>query len=252
MTKVGVALQLYTVRDQTAKDYVGTLREVAKMGYPGVEIAGGHSFSAAELRRVLDDLGLKVAGSHIGIEKLEEDIDREIEYNLAIGNRDLVCPYLPEPRRRDAAGYRATAATLSALGAKCRQRGARLSYHNHSFEFVRFDGEYGLDILLGSADPAAVNWEADVYWLQHGGVSPADYLRRYSGRIPLVHLKDMLGDATRAFAEVGEGIVDFRSVFAAGEASGAEWYIVEQDICRRPSLESAKLSLEHLKEWGKL
>ena len=251
MSKIGVALQLYTVRDMASKDYVGTLRQVAELGYPAVQLGGYGGLPAAELKRILDDLGLAVAGSHVSLDDMERNLDGEIAYNLELGNRDIVCPYLPEPRRRDADGYRAVARSLAALGARCTARGARLSYHNHSFEFVRFDGKYALDLLL-SASPSLVLWEPDVYWIRHGGEDPAAYIRKYAGKVPLIHLKDMLGDAARSFAEVGEGIIDFQSIFAACESAGAEWYVVEQDVCRRPTLESAKLSLDHLREWGKL
>jgi len=149
-------------------------------------------------------------------------------------------------------GYRALADLVNRLGGRCKELGARLSYHNHAFEFEREDGEYAIDILLGNTDPDLVKFEPDVYWIKYGGADPATLIRQYAGRCPLIHLKDMTAGPTPTYAEIGEGIIDFAPIFAASEAGGAEWYIAEQDFCARPALQSAELSLKHLKEWGKL
>ncbi len=127
-----------------------------------------------------------------------------------------------------------------------------LYYHNHAFEFEPLGGTTGMEILLAETDPELVGFECDVYWVQYGGQDPAAFIQAHAGRFPLIHLKDMVGEGDgRTFAEVGEGKIDFAAIFAAAEAQGAAWYIVEQDTCQRPSLESAKLSLENLKGWGK-
>ena len=218
-THIPVALQLYTVRDEAAKDFLGTLARVAAMGYAGVELAGMGGLSARRLRE-------------------------------ALGNRYIVVPALPEAMRSREASYAAVTGELNAIGAACRERGMALAYHNHAFEFQRFGGRYALEILYDGTDPALVKGEPDVYWMVYAGADPAAWLRNHPGRCPLVHLKDMAPGAERTFAEVGEGTIDFRPIFAAGATAGVEWYIVEQDRCARPALESAALSLRHLKEWG--
>ncbi len=248
--RIPVALQLYTVRDQTAKDFVGTLKRVAEMGYAGVEFAGTGGLAAAELKKLLDDLGLRVAGSHVALGEYERDLQAVIDYNLAIGNRYLVVPFLPEDLRQDEAAWVAIAGRMNEIGAACREQGLTLAYHNHAFEFQRFGGRYALEILYDETDPALVKGEPDVYWFVRGGADPVAWLKERPGRCPLVHLKDMAPGAEQTFAEVGEGVIDFAPIFAAAQAGGAEWYIVEQDICKRPSLESAALSLRHLREWG--
>lgn len=252
MTQPKIALQLYTVRDVAEKDPVGTLKAVAAVGYPAVQMAGTYGMSADDLRTVLDSLGLAVAGTHVALEALEENLDREIAYYRTLGTSDIVVPFVKQERRQDAAGYREIAASLNRLGARCREAGARLSYHNHAFEFDRFGDVTGLDILLGETDPEVVKWEPDVYWIQYGGADPAALIRQYSGRCPIVHLKDMTADESRTFAEVGEGVLDWPSIFKASEVNGAEWYVVEQDRWSRPSVDAAALSLKHLKDWGKL
>jgi sugar phosphate isomerase/epimerase len=248
MARPGIALQLYTVREEARTDFVGTLRRVAAIGYAGVELAGTGGLAAGALRRVLADLGLAVAGAHVSLDRLEGALEAELEYHAALGNATLVCPALP-PARRHADGYRQAAASLAAIGRRCRERGLRFAYHNHAFEFERAGERTALEILLEESDPAAVEWEPDVYWIAAAGEEPAAWLRRYAGRCRLIHLKDMTAGSPPTYAEVGEGILDFAPIFAA--TADADWYIVEQDACVRPPLESAALSLRHLRAWGR-
>ncbi len=251
MAQPQVALQIYTLRQEFAHDWAGTLKAVAQMGYPAVQLAW---FAAAEpptseLKKVLDDHGLKVAGCHISLESLEQRLDWEIDRCLELGTPDVVIPWLAPARRT---GYRQLADLANSLGARCKQRGARLSYHNHDFEFERVDGTYAIDIILGNSSPDLVQFEPDVYWIKAGGEDPVAVLKKYAGRCPLIHIKDMTSGPNPTYAEVGEGIIDFKSIFAAAEAGGAEWYIVEQDLAARPPLEAVAISLRHLKAWGKL
>lgn len=248
MLKNQIALALYTVRDEVARDYIGTLKKIAKIGYPGVQVSGGGSLSAPELKTVLSDLNLQVAGSHIGLDKLENELDAVLEFNRIIGNKYIVCPWLPEERRKDANAYHQLARVLNDIGKKCKQQGFQLCYHNHSFEFVKFDGVYAYDILFQSTDPTLVQAEIDTYWVQHGGENPAAYIRKYANRCPLIHLKDMANDEEKSFAEVGYGILDWDDIFAACKQANAIWYLVEQDTCQRPVYESIKMSLEFLKK----
>lgn len=250
--KPTIGLQLYTVRDELRADYVGTLREVTKIGYPAVQFAGYGGMAASELKRVLNDLGLTAAGSHVNFEALDNQTDEEIQYCLDVGTPHVVIPAMPQAFRGSADGYRRLADAMNRIGARCQALNARLSYHNHAFEFEKLDGQYGLDLLLGLCDPGLVSLEPDIYWIRHADVDPSAYIRQYSGRTPIIHLKDMTAGADHTYAEVGEGILDWPAIFAASEASQAEIYVVEQDRCARPALESAAISLRHLRDWGKL
>jgi sugar phosphate isomerase/epimerase len=250
MSQMPVALQLYTVRDALAEDFVGTVRQVAEMGYAGVEFGDTGPMSPVELSAFLDDHGLEPAGVHVGFDVLEQDLERVIEDNLTMRNPWVVCPWMPEDRRVDAAGWRQVAGTMNEIGARLREAALQLCYHNHSFEFQRFEGQTGFDLFYAAADPQCVQAEIDTYWVQHGGEDPVATIRRFAGRCPLVHLKDMANDEPRSFAEVGNGILDFPGIFAASAEAGVKWYIVEQDVCPGPSLESARVSLENLKRWG--
>lgn len=238
-----ISLQLYTVREETAKDFIGTLEKVAGVGYTGVEFAGYGDITAKEMKANLDRLGLKAVGSHVPVDRLKNNLAEEIEYNLEIGNRYIVCPWA---KYEGADSFKAMAGFLNKVGAECKKSGLQLCYHNHAFEFEKFDGTYGLDIIYGNTDPELVKAELDTYWVKYAGIEPTEYITKYSGRCALIHLKDMEGDAERAFAEVGEGIIDIASIIKTGIKAGAKHFIVEQDRCKRPSLESIGISYTNL------
>ncbi|HEX5415490.1 MAG TPA: sugar phosphate isomerase/epimerase [Chloroflexota bacterium] len=254
MAQPRIGLQMYTVREAAQRDFPGTVRQVAAIGYPAIQFAGYGNLSATEMKSLLDELNLAVAGSHVGFEALRDNFAGELEYNLAVGNRDLIVPMMPNELRSQGGekAFHQMAAWLDEIGERCRQNGARLSYHNHALEFEPIGSRTGMEILLDETDPDLVKWEPDVYWIAYANQDPATWIRKYGGRQPFIHLKDMTADASRTFAEVGEGIIDFAPIFAASEAQGAEWYVVEQDRCARSPFESIALSLQHLKEWGKV
>jgi len=252
MANVAIALQLYTVRDEIEKNLAGTLRKVAEIGYAGVEFAGFGEWEAAELKSLLAELQLEIAGGHVPIDQLEKELDRVIQFTLELGNPYIVCPWIPEERRKDKADWLAIARLFNSIGEKCAENGLTFCYHNHSFEFVKFGDTYALDLLFAATKPELVKAELDTYWIKHGGADPVEYLKCYAGRCPLVHLKDMADDEERSFAEVGEGVLDWDAIFEAAEEGGADWYIVEQDTCPGPPIESARLSFENLKSWGKV
>ena len=243
---------MYTVREMAQSDFLGAYRAVAALGYPAVQPAGTGGLSAVEFKRALDDMGVTVAGNHVSLDALETRLDDEIGYYLELGTPDLVISVIPQPRRQNLDGYLQVFDSMAKIGARCKELGARLHYHNHAFEFEKFDGVSALDTMFSRIPADLVKWEPDVYWVKVGGEDPAAMIRKYSGRTPIIHLKDMTAGESPTFAEVGEGILDWESVFAASEASGAQFYVVEQDRASRPPLEAAKMSLENLKKWGKL
>jgi len=252
MPKLPISAQLYTVRDQIKTDFAGTVRQLAKIGYAGVEMAGwGNLSSAAEAKKACDDAGLKVSGGHVGIEQLEKELDKALDDNETVGNKNVIIPWLNEDRRRSAADWQKFAQTCNAVAAKMQPRGFTLSYHNHSFEFQTFDGKSGYDIFLANSDPKLVKLELDVYWLQHGGQDPAATIRKLGNRTLLIHLKDMATGPEKRFAPVGTGILDFKSILAATEQIGAKWAVVEQDQCYdTPPIEAMRTSFENLKKLG--
>lgn len=246
-----IALQMYTVRDETAKDMAGTLARVAAIGYAGVELAGYGGMTAEDLRARLDDLGLRVAGSHVALARLEAELPQVLAECATLGVAHLVCPVLPADRRT-VEGYATLANTLNAVGATANAAGIAVCYHNHAFEWeTTLDGMPAYDWLAAHTDPSSVQLELDVYWLLKAGQDPAAYLDRFAGRVPLVHLKDITRDARATYAPVGTGTVDFAPIFAAAERGGAAWYVVEQDQADGSTIEAARASFDNLRAMGK-
>ena len=244
---IPVALQLYTLREEMAKDFIGVLRKIAEIGYDGVEFAGYGNLSAKELKALLSELGLKSVGTHVGIEFLKNNLDEVIEFNKTIGTSYIVFPHAKYETKED---FMEMAKFLDETGKKVRENGMTFCYHNHAYEFVEYDGVRGLDILYRLTKPENLQVELDTYWAAFAGISPVDYIKKYSDRIPLIHLKDMEDSESRAFAEVGEGTMDIKAITDAGAAAGTKWFIVEQDKCKRPALESVKISFDNLKKMG--
>jgi sugar phosphate isomerase/epimerase len=251
MSVIPVALQLYTVRDELAKDFVGTIEQVAEIGYKSVELAGTDNLTAGELKALLDRVDVTAVGPHTSLTQLAQDLDRVLDYFAEVGCPYITCPYMPE-EYRPPEEFSATCELLNRIGEGCRERGFQFCYHNHAFEFETMVGDQMLfDALYDKTDPELVKGEVDIYWVQYAGYNPAEVIARRPERFPLIHLKDMTpGEPT--FAEVGEGILDLPSVFTASESSGAAWYIVEQDRCQRPSLQSARISFDNLHRMGKV
>lgn len=250
MAHIPVALQLYTLREETAKDFVGTLKKVADLGYQGVEFAGYGDLQAHELKNLLDELGLKAASSHVPLTRIKHHLEEEIAFNKEIGNTYIVCPFIMPDERTDA-HYEDLVQTLNAAGERLAKEGMTLAYHNHDFELETLsNGKRALDFILESTHPEWVQAEFDIYWLTKAGDSPSDWLKRYNGRTPLVHLKDMTTDDEQFFAELGTGGVDLEAVLQLGETQGVKWWVVEQDMSKRNPLESVEMSLNYLKTKG--
>jgi sugar phosphate isomerase/epimerase len=249
---IDISVQLYTVRDLTAKNFAGTMKEVARIGYRQVELAGyGNLKTAAEAKSALDDAGLTVSGAHAPIEALEKDVEKILDENELLGSKVLICPWMPEERRKDAAGWKAVAKSLNQVGRACHERGIDFAYHNHSFEFQKFEGKNGLDILFENTEPHLVRAEIDVYWVQHGGEDPVARLNQLGERVISLHLKDMAAGDDKKFAEVGTGVLDFKAILAAATKNGVKYGAVEQDSTYgKNPLEAIKVSYENLKKLG--
>ena len=249
MNSIPIALQMFSLRDETEKDFLGTLAKVAEMGYDGIEFAGYGGLEAEELKKELDKLGLKAASSHVPITTLEqeEELAEIIKYQQVIGSKNIVCPYLL-PERRTKEDYYNLIPILNRVGEQCFDAGINFSYHNHDFELLELDnGKIPLKLLLEETNPEWVQTELDVYWLTKAGENPVEWLKRSQNRTPLVHLKDMTTDGEQFFAELGTGGVDIDGVLQQASQSNVEWWVVEQDQSRRTPLESVKISLDYLK-----
>jgi sugar phosphate isomerase/epimerase len=250
-TKLNLAVQLYTPREGCERDFAATARNVAGIGYRAVETAGyGNLKTAAQAREALDDAGLAVAGMHVPIEACEASMARVLDDADAMGTKVVIVPWLDESRRKSAADWRRVGESLSRFAEAANARGIELAYHNHSFEFEKFDGKTAMQILFDAAS-AKVKAELDVYWLAHGSEDPVAFIERFGTRTIALHLKDMARGAERRFAPVGEGILDFVAIAEAGRRAGVKYAAVEQDDCYGQSpLEAIQVSFENLKRLG--
>ncbi len=238
-----VGLQLYTVRDECQRDFRGTLRAIADMGYQGVEFAWQYGDMAPDaLARFLKELGLACCGWHAPMSELLDAGSTAYAYAKGLGSR-----YVTTSMAGDVAKHWDEAILKAArAGELASRQGVAFSYHHHAEEFARIDGEYALDRLLRQTVPRQVLVELDTHWILKGGEDPVRYIRKYAGRSPQVHVKDF-DPVDGSVTEVGSGSLDVPGVFAAAREAGAPWMIVEQDHSKRTPLESVRMSIEYLK-----
>jgi sugar phosphate isomerase/epimerase len=249
MAKIKIALQLWSVREDCARDLKGTLEAVAKMGYEGVEFAGYYGRTADELKKILEDLGLEVAGTHIGIDTLMgEKLKETIEFNRILGNKYLIVPWLPEEMRNSKSAWLKTAELMNEIAEKLKPEGMRVGYHNHAIEFKPINGEIPWYIFFDAAKPEVI-MQLDTGNAMHGGVSPdgvLNIIRRYPGRSVTVHLKEFSSKNENAL--IGEGEMKWKEFLKLCETiGGTEWYIIEQETYAYPPIECVKRCIENLK-----
>lgn len=242
-----VALQLYSIRELTEKDFLGSLEKVAQIGYDGVEFAGYFNTSAKQLKRVLDDVGLKAAGTHTGVDIILNNTAAVIEYNLEIGNKYIICPSLPEHMTNSAEAFKRTADLFNQVGLKCNENGIQFGYHNHDYEFKVFDGDYGLNILFKNTEPDLVHFELDTYWVEYSGLKSTDIIEKFKERCSILHIKDMKSREQRLNTEIGKGHIDWKPIVQAGKKYHVDWFTVEQEEFDIPVLQSIQESLQYLR-----
>lgn len=247
MNRDQIALQLYTVREFTAQDMLDTLRVLAQQGYRAFEFAGLGGVPAETIRATLDEQRLRAIGAHVSLSLLATQPEQALAELQTLGCNYAVVPSIPPEQRRSSDQVRALATQLNRLGELCQSYGLRLAYHNHAFEFEPLDGTGAtmFELLTAETDPALVSLELDVYWVEHAGRDPVALLGQQRGRVPLLHVKDMQADETRADAPVGEGTLRWPEILAAAETAGTQWYIVEQDH-PRDALNDVQRSLRNL------
>lgn len=248
MARIPVGVQLYSVREDCAKDLPGTLAALAQMGYEGVEFAGYYDRSAAELRKLLEEVGLKPAGSHVHPSELAtENLAASIEFHQTLGNQYLIIPWM-DPSD-DPQTWRDFAARLNEVAAQLAPHGLRTGYHNHGHEFKPAGDSTPWDLLADNTRPEVV-LQLDLGNACHGGADPMVYLRKYLDRAGTIHLKEF--SATNDKPLIGEGDIPWREALSQIEAGGkTDWYIVEQEVYPVPPLEAVKRCREFLRSLGR-
>lgn len=245
--KVPVALQLYSVRENCKADFVKTLEDVAGAGYDGVEFAGYYEKDAKELKRILSGLNLKTAGSHLGLQFLQDDvIGGTIDYNLELGNDRIIIPHISKDLISTVDDCKKVADTFTGIHKKISAAGLSLGFHNHKIEFDDVGGQTAFDIIFKNT-PDDFIMQIDIGWATVAGQEPEKIIKKYSGRANTVHVKEYSPEDEAAW--VGKGIIDWKSILSVCKEQGnTEWFIVEQEKFSIPAIESVTNSLNYLKE----
>ena len=272
--KYGV--QLYSLRETAEREGAEKiLQMVSEAGYDGVEFAGFYGHSAQDVRAMLEECGLRAVSSHVALKLIEADMQGVIDYHKAIGCDYIAVPYLSTEQRPGTPAFAGVLRTIYQFGCLCRDNCIQLLYHNHDFEFTKVEGQYGLDLMYQRVPASLLQTELDTCWINVAGEDPAAYLAKYTGRAPVVHLKDFVlegrkpahmydlvglenekvpaeGEGSFAFRPLGHGMQDIPSILEAGKRAGARWFVVEQDepSMGKTPLECAEMSRNYLKKLG--
>lgn len=273
--KFKVAIQVYSVRDDAEKDLKGTLTKIKEMGYDGVEFAGLYGYTYQEVHKMVEEIGLIPISAHIPLNEMLENPQEVLGGYAEIGCSYAAVPYLPEELRAGTDQFDKTLQDIAMLGEVAAQNKMVMLYHNHDFEFQKIGEEYVLDYMYRTIPANLLQTEIDTCWVNVAGENPSEYVRKYKGRAPVVHLKDfylsnreqkgdtpfyeLIGNNQKAggedvfeFRPVGYGMQDFASILKASEDAGAEWVVVEQDrpSMGKTSMECAEMSRNYLKKLG--
>jgi sugar phosphate isomerase/epimerase len=243
----GIALELYTLRQLASEDFVGMLGEVAKAGYTAVEFAGYGGLSAAELRKVIDDLGLRAVSSHVGLRRFESESAAVIDELKVLGCDYAIVPGIPK-ESRGIESVPSLVESFNRWGEACRAVGLRFGYHNHGWEFEPLDGTTMLDLLAAQTDPTLVDLQIDIYWALSAGADPVDLIRGNAGRVPTLHAKELAAGAEGNDTTIGDGVTDWAAVLAAAKEAGTQWFIVEQEDSPEDIYQDIRRSLTNLRK----
>ena len=243
-----VAVQLYTLRDELEQDFYGTIKKVKEFGYDGVELAGFYGLTVQEIKKALDDVGLRAISAHAPFDQFENNLQQVIDDYKFLGCEYVAIPWMPTEALPGGDEWDVTLEKIKSIAKAVTDAGLILIYHNHDFEFVKVNGEYALDVLYNSVSPELLKAQIDTCWVKVAGLDPAEYVKKYSGRVPLVHLKDYNEEGQ---VPVGAGVQDIPTLLEASKTAGVACVIVELDSCESmPPIEAVRLSREYLRGQG--
>ena len=237
------AIQLYSVKDETEKDFIGTLKKLGKngLGYTGVEFAGFGGVSADEMKKALADNRLKAIGSHTMPDRLLENIDEEIAYHKTIGAEYIICPWADMESKADVL---ALAQKLTPISEKITAAGLKFGYHNHAHEFVKDEGEYLLDILFDNL-PAGTVMELDIFWSEYADVDSLAYMEKNKNRLEILHVKQ-IGE-NKKNVELNKGFIDFEEVIKKAQTMGVKHFVLEQEEYEKSPIASVENAIKYIK-----
>jgi sugar phosphate isomerase/epimerase len=262
MNKIdAIGLQLYTIHADMEKDFEGTLQKVAAMGYKEVEFAGYFEQHPQDVRKVLERYGLTAPSAHVAYESLESQWPQVVETAQMIGHQYLVNVGIAIHLLGEPDIWGRAADIFNRAGEFSKQAGIQFAYHNHYLEFIPVNGKKPYDLLLERCDPDLVKMEVDFCWMAAVEQDPVTYFERFPGRFPLAHVKQLRKLPTRTpgdevgivlwqntipdITEVGEGVIDWKSILSQAMQARIRHYFVEHDAPQSP-LESVKTSYDYL------
>ena len=237
LPRLTVAAQLYTAHKftGTVEGVENTFRRISEDGYVSAQVSGFGPIEPEQLRDIAEKYGVSICSTHSSFERMQSDLDAMIAEHKLWGCKNMGIGSMPNKFHDSLEGLNAFIAIINPIARRLEAEGMRLTYHNHNFEFVKYDGRTVMDRLIEESDPA-LNFIIDTYWVQAGGANPAEYIRKVKGRMNVCHFKDMAlvngenGLETR-FAPVGLGNINFREMIAACVDAGVEYVAIEQDDC---------------------
>lgn len=247
MKKYPISVQLYSVRETAKNDFVGALKQIAAMGYVGVEPAGLHGMAPAEVRKVLDDLGMVVSSIH-GMLPTPENVNEIVDQAGALGYTMHISGFGPD-QFATLDGTLKAAEQFQRAAELLKPHGLRYGIHNHWWEFdKKFDGPTPYEVVLANA-PDAFS-ELDTYWCAVAGDDPVRILKTYGKRVPLLHIKDGSKNRNDDMTAVGDGAMDWATIIPAADESVTQWLIVELDRCATDMVEAVAKSCKYLANAG--
>lgn len=247
--------QLYTVREfcKTVPDIAATFKKVAGIGYKAVQVSGIGTADARDVALIANDNGLTISATHMPWPRFRNELADVIATHKAWNCSHSAIGSLPA-EYYSVEGVARFLAELAPIAKTLAAEGIDFSFHNHQAEFIKLDGRLMMDRLLADSPADMLKFEIDTYWVQVGGQSPANWIRKVAGRIPLLHLKDYaiaMSDPRVRMSEIGQGNLDWQDILAAAKQAGVRWYLVEQDDCNgRDPFESLAISYRYLRGQG--
>lgn len=229
-----IGAQLYTVREQcqTESDLEKTLEQIADIGYTTVQVSGIGPIAPVRVRQICDRLNLKIVVTHTAQDRIRDDTEQVIEDHRILGARHVGIGSMPGQYARTPDGIDQFLQDYRPAAEKIAASGLQLHYHNHNFEFEKFEGRTLMQRLIDGLPAELLGFILDTYWLQAGGVDPALMIRQLAGRVPVIHLKDMaMRGHDQIMTPVLSGNMNFQAILEACAEAGTEWLLIEQDTC---------------------
>ncbi len=248
-----IAIQLYTVREHftSADEFARAAKRLSDIGFRYVETAGLANLDVKQFKKILDDCGLKVCSSHVGIDRILQEPHAVVDEQSVLNAIQCNCSW-PGSETLDINGITKTAEKIADAAETLKKNGLSLGYHNHGIEFAKCDGKTWLEIIMENSR-GLLTAQIDTYWVQFGGGDPAYWIRKYSNKLNSIHFKDMgmSQDNKQAMVAVGTGNLNWEKILSSASGSSAKYAIMEMDFSPLlPLWDSIKISFENMSKWG--